>query len=50
VSNTVVIADCDECTVSEGLELALQGRGFIPYPATPPPAPRPESDRRRPHG
>lgn len=50
MSETVVIADCDECTVGEGPELSLQGRGFTPYPAAPPPAPRPESDRRGLHG
>jgi hypothetical protein len=49
VSEMVVIADCDECTVGEGLELTLQGRGLIPYPATPPPTSRPETDRRGPH-
>jgi hypothetical protein len=43
VSEPVPVTDYDECRVSEGLELQLQGRGFIPYPATPPPRPRPES-------
>lgn len=38
----VVITDTDEYHVSEGPELTLQGSGFVPYPATPPPAPRPE--------
>jgi hypothetical protein len=37
----VVIADADECVLAEGLELSLQGRGLSPWPATPPPAPRP---------
>lgn len=40
----VVITDRDVCEVSEGRETSLQGRGFVPYPATPPPAPRPEGD------
>lgn len=43
MSEPVVVTDYDECRVSEGLELQLQGRGFTPYPATPPPRPRPES-------
>jgi hypothetical protein len=42
VSEPVVISDADQLAVGEGLELTLQGRGFVPYPATPPPAPRPE--------
>jgi hypothetical protein len=37
----VTVTDYDECQVSEGLELGLAGRGFVPYPATPPPRPRP---------
>lgn len=41
----VVITDKDECQVSEGLTTALQGHGFSPYPAAPPPAPRPEGNR-----
>jgi hypothetical protein len=40
VSKPVVITDADSCTVSEGPETALGGTGFVPYPATPPPAPR----------
>lgn len=43
MSEPVTVTDYDECRVSEGLELQLQGRGFSPYPATPPPRPRPES-------
>jgi hypothetical protein len=42
VSEPVVVTDYDECRVSEGLELSLRGRGFVPYPETPPPRPRPE--------
>lgn len=37
MSEPVTVTDTDECRVSEGLELTLQGRGFIAYPATPPP-------------
>lgn len=37
MSEPVVITDSDQCIVSEGRELQLQGRGFVPYPATPPP-------------
>jgi hypothetical protein len=46
VSAPVVVTDCDECVLGEGLELTLLGRGLTPYPAAPPPAPRPETDRR----
>lgn len=35
----VVITDSDECVVSEGRELHLRGRGYVPYPATPGPLP-----------
>lgn len=35
----VVITDTEECVVAEGRELHLQGRGFVPYPATPGPLP-----------
>ena len=42
MSEPVVITDTDECLVSEGRELSLRGRGFVPYPATPPPAVPPE--------
>jgi hypothetical protein len=41
VSEAVVITDADECTLAEGLELSLLGQGFTPWPATPPPRPRP---------
>jgi hypothetical protein len=37
VSETVTVTDYDECRVSEGLELSLRGRGFVPYPAVPGP-------------
>jgi hypothetical protein len=43
MSEPVVVTDYDECQVSEGLELGLRGTRFVPYPATPPPRPRPES-------
>jgi hypothetical protein len=38
----VIITDRDVCVVSEGRELHLKGRGFVPYPATPGPLPRRE--------
>lgn len=41
MSEPVTVTDTDECRAAEGLELTLQGSGFIPYPATPPPRPRP---------
>lgn len=41
MSEAVIITDADECVLAEGLELSLLGRGFGPYPATPPPRPRP---------
>jgi hypothetical protein len=41
----VIVTDSDECALSEGLGLALQGRGFVPYPGTPPPRPRPDARR-----
>jgi hypothetical protein len=41
MSEPVTVTDYDECRVTEGLELGLQGRGFVPYPATPGPRPRP---------
>lgn len=41
MSEPVVVTDYDECRVSEGSELQLQGRGFAPYPATPGPRPWP---------
>jgi hypothetical protein len=50
VSEPVVVTDYDECRVSEGLELSLRGHGFVPYPATPPPPPRPEETPRRARG
>jgi hypothetical protein len=37
VSEPVVVTDYDECRVSEGTELQLQGRGFVPYPSAPGP-------------
>jgi hypothetical protein len=43
VSKAVVVTDTDECRIAEGPELTLAGRGFVPYPATPPPRPRPEA-------
>ena len=39
----MTVTDYDECRVEEGPELALRGRRFVPYPATPGPRPRPES-------
>jgi hypothetical protein len=33
--------------VAEGLALSRQGRGLIPYPATPPPRPRPCTEGAR---
>ncbi len=41
MSEPVIVTDWDECRVSEGSELQLQGRGFSPYPATPRPRPWP---------
>lgn len=41
MSEPVVIADADRVELSEGLELRLQGHGLTPYPAAPPPRPRP---------
>jgi hypothetical protein len=46
MSEPHVVTDYDECRVSEGLELGMQGRGFTPYPAVPGPPPRPESAGR----
>jgi hypothetical protein len=46
MSEPVTVTDYDECLVSEGLELQVQGRGLVPYPATPPPRPRPEAPGR----
>jgi hypothetical protein len=43
VSEPVVITDTDEVQLGEGPEVTLQGRGYVPYPAAPPPAPRPGS-------
>lgn len=43
MSQLVTVTDYDECRVTEGLELGLRGSGFVPYPATPPPRPRPEN-------
>jgi len=47
VSEPVTVTDYDVCQVSEGPELSLRGRGFTPYPATPPPRPRPEPAGRQ---
>jgi hypothetical protein len=44
VSEPVTVTDYDECQVSEGVELHLQGRGFVPHPATPGPRPRPDAE------
>jgi hypothetical protein len=41
VSEPHVVTDCDECLVGESLEIRVQGTGFVPYPATPGPRPRP---------
>jgi hypothetical protein len=41
MSEPVTVTDYDECQVTEGLELGLQGRGLVPYPAVPGPPPRP---------
>jgi hypothetical protein len=41
MSDTVTVTDYDECRVTEGTELSLLGRGFVPYPAVPGPPPRP---------
>lgn len=48
MSEPVVITDADECRLDEGTELHLQGHGFVPFPATPPPRPRPGTERARP--
>lgn len=47
MSEPVTVTDYDVCQVSEGPELHLQGRGFVPYPATPPPSPRPAKEAER---
>jgi hypothetical protein len=44
----VLITDSDELRVAEGPELTLAGLRFVPYPATPPPCPRPEAGRAGP--
>lgn len=45
MSETVTVTDYDECQVSEGLEVKTQGRGYVPFPATPGPRPRPDDTR-----
>lgn len=42
MSDLHVVTDYDECRIGEGLELHVQGTGFVPYPATPGPRLRPE--------
>jgi hypothetical protein len=44
VSEPVIVTDYDECRVTEGRELHLQGTGFVPYPATPGPRPVPSEE------
>jgi hypothetical protein len=41
VSEPVLVTDCDEVSLGEGTGLLLSGRGLTPYPAVPPPKPRP---------
>jgi hypothetical protein len=41
VSEVVIIADSDTLTVTEGVETALGGTGFVPYPEIPGPQPPP---------
>lgn len=45
MSEPVIVTDSDECALSEGIGLALQGRGYVPYPGAPPPRPRPDARR-----
>jgi hypothetical protein len=47
VSAVIIVADCDEVRCGEGVELRLGGYGLIPYPATPPPRPRPSKEEPR---
>jgi hypothetical protein len=45
MSEPVIVTDYDECRIGEGPELLLGGHGFVPYPATPGPPPRPAAER-----
>lgn len=47
-TDPVVITDKDVCEVSEGREMSLRGRGYVPFPATPGPAPRPAPEADQP--
>lgn len=44
MTDTWTVTDYDECQVGEGLELHLQGRRFVPYPAAPGPFPWPAAE------
>lgn len=44
MSEPRVVTDYDEWRVTEGPELHLRGTGLSPYPATPPPRPRPADE------
>lgn len=43
--DVVTVTDSEALLVAEGLEVTMHGRGYVPYPATPGPAPRPEDGR-----
>jgi hypothetical protein len=47
VSQPVVVTDTDEVSCCEGFELMHAGTGHVPWPATPPPRPRPGSAGER---
>jgi hypothetical protein len=48
VSDLHTVTDYDECRIGEGLELHVQGTGFVPFPATPGPPPRPGTAKEGP--